>query len=203
MPPSVSPRWLATEAARSGRTARSRQSRLSVELRERETVKPLELFFDLVFVLGFTQCTALMVAEPTWQGIGRGMLVLAVLWWAWVGYAWLTSVIDPEEGAVRIVMFARDGRAARRRALRAGGVRRPRARRSRSPTASSGSGHLALYLLASRDESACAARSSGFAISTAVAVGLLVGASFLDGPVQAALWVIAILGRLGRAGGLR
>ncbi len=34
------------------------------------------------------------------------MLVLAVLWWAWVGYAWLTSVIDPEEGAVRIALFA-------------------------------------------------------------------------------------------------
>ena len=46
------------------------------ELRERETVKPLELFFDLVFVLGFTQCTALMAAHPSWSGIGRGMLVL-------------------------------------------------------------------------------------------------------------------------------
>jgi low temperature requirement protein LtrA len=45
--------------------------RLTIERRERETVKPLELFFDLVFVLGFTQCTAFMVAEPTWEGIGR------------------------------------------------------------------------------------------------------------------------------------
>ena len=34
------------------------------------------------------------------------MLVLGVLWWAWVGYAWLTSVVDPEEGVVRLVMFA-------------------------------------------------------------------------------------------------
>src|SRR4029450_5076086 len=31
--------------------------------------------------------------------------VLGVLWWSWVGYAWLTSVVDPEEGAVRLVMF--------------------------------------------------------------------------------------------------
>ena len=46
-----------------------------------ESVKPLELYFDLVFVLGFTQCTALMAAQPTWEGIGRGILVLAVLWW--------------------------------------------------------------------------------------------------------------------------
>ena len=32
--------------------------------------------------------------------------MLGVLWWAWVGYAWLTSVVDPEEGAVRIAIFA-------------------------------------------------------------------------------------------------
>ena len=29
-----------------------------------------------------------------------------MLWWCWVGYAWLTSVVDPEEGAVRLVIFA-------------------------------------------------------------------------------------------------
>ncbi len=111
----------------SRRSSRLSVRRISAELREGEVVKPLELFFDLVFVLAFTQCTALMAAQPTWEGIGRGMLVLAMLWWAWVGYAWLTSVIEPEEGAVRIVMFAATGRAARRRSLRAGGVRRPRA----------------------------------------------------------------------------
>ena len=83
-----------------------RARRFSAAARETETVKPLELFFDLVFVLAFTQCTALMSGQPTWEGIARGMLVLAVLWWAWVGYAWLTSVIDPEEGAVRLVVFA-------------------------------------------------------------------------------------------------
>src|SRR5262245_66688635 len=82
-----------------------RRPRLSAELRERETVKPLELFFDLVFVLGFTQCTALMVADPHWQGVARGLLVLAMLWWAWSAYAWLTSVVDPEEGSVRGAMF--------------------------------------------------------------------------------------------------
>ena len=90
----------------SRRTSRSRARRISAELREGELVKPLELFFDLVFVLAFTQCTALMAAQPTWEGIGRGILVLAMLWWAWVGYAWLTSVIEPEEGLVRIAMFA-------------------------------------------------------------------------------------------------
>ena len=39
-------------------------------------------------------------------GVANGLVVLGVLWWAWVGYAWLTSVVDPEEGPVRLVMFA-------------------------------------------------------------------------------------------------
>src|SRR5919197_5590355 len=87
-------------------TASSRPHRISAVLRQEERVTPLELFFDLVFVLALTQCTALMAADPTWAGIARGLLVLAVLWWSWVGYAWLTSVVDPEEGAVRLAIFA-------------------------------------------------------------------------------------------------
>src|SRR5436309_1390089 len=83
----------------------TRASRIGVALREGERVMPLELFFDLVFVLAITQCTALMSHEPTWAGLAKGMLVLGVLWWSWVGYAWLTSVVDPEEGAVRFAIF--------------------------------------------------------------------------------------------------
>ena len=36
---------------------------------DEEQVRPLELFFDLVFVLAITQCTALMSHEPTWEGL--------------------------------------------------------------------------------------------------------------------------------------
>src|SRR5436190_7780200 len=84
----------------------TRAPRLGAVLREDERVTPLELFFDLVFVLAITQCTALMANDPTWTGLARGVLVLGLLWWSWVGYAWLTSVVDPEEGAVRIAIFA-------------------------------------------------------------------------------------------------
>jgi len=76
---------------------------LTAVLREESRVTPLELFFDLVFVLALTQCTALMADDPTWSGLAKGMLVLGVMWWSWVGYAWLTSVVDPEEGSVRLV----------------------------------------------------------------------------------------------------
>src|ERR671936_1249738 len=85
---------------------RTRAPHLTAVLREGERVTPLELFFDLVFVLAITQCTALMARTPTWAGLGKGLLVLGLLWWAWVGYAWLTSVVDPEEGMVRVTMFA-------------------------------------------------------------------------------------------------
>jgi low temperature requirement protein LtrA len=90
-------------------TAAGDEPRLSAVLRSEERVTPLELFFDLVFVLAITQCTALMAADPSWQRLVRGLLVLGVLWWSWVGYAWLTSVVDPEEGIVRLTIFAAMG----------------------------------------------------------------------------------------------
>ena len=63
-------------------------------------VTPRELFFDLVFVFAFTQVATLLADDPTFAGIGRGVLVLAALWWAWAAYAWLTNTVDPEEGVV-------------------------------------------------------------------------------------------------------
>ena len=69
-------------------------------------VTPLELFFDLVFVFAITQVTSLLSHDPTWHGVLRGMLALAAIWWAWTGYAWLTSTLDVDEGGVRLVMLA-------------------------------------------------------------------------------------------------
>jgi low temperature requirement protein LtrA len=67
---------------------------------EEHGVTPRELFFDLVFVFGFTQVTTLLTHDPTFGGIGRGMLVLGALWWAWASYAALTNTVDPELNAV-------------------------------------------------------------------------------------------------------
>ena len=69
-------------------------------------VAPLELFFDLVFVFAVTQVTALMSHNPTWEGLGQGMLVLIALWWCWGAYAWLTNYIAADEGVERLLMFA-------------------------------------------------------------------------------------------------
>jgi low temperature requirement protein LtrA len=170
----------------------ARVPRISAERRERPTVKPLELYFDLVFVLGFTQCTALMAGQPTWEGIGRGMLVVAALWWAWAGYGWLTSVIDPEEGAVRIVMFAAMA------GLLIVALSVPEAFGDRALTFAIAYGvvrtaHIALFFLASRENPALHRSVVTLAISTTIGVGLLIAASFLDGAGQEALWVVAIL----------
>ena len=36
------------------------------------SVKPFELFFDLVFVYAFTQVTQLLAHELSWGGLGQG-----------------------------------------------------------------------------------------------------------------------------------
>ncbi len=168
-----------------------RAPRISAVLRTGETVTPLELFFDLVYVLALTQCTQLMADDPSWEGLVRGLLVLGVLWWSWVGYSWLTSVVDPEEGAVRIAMFAAmaaflicalcvpgafgdDGLLF---ALAYGAVR---------------AAHIWLFVIASRDDPGLRRAVWGLAVSTAIGVGLLVGAAAADGWLQGGLWALAL-----------
>ena len=69
-------------------------------------VTPLELFFDLVFVFALTQVTTLLANDLTWVGMLRGLAVLAAVWWAWVGYAWLTNSIRIDDDvAPRLVMM--------------------------------------------------------------------------------------------------
>jgi low temperature requirement protein LtrA len=72
---------------------------------EEARVAPIELYFDLVFVFSLTQVTALMADDLTGRGIVRGLLVLALLWWSWVGYAWLGNVVQADEGLGRVAMF--------------------------------------------------------------------------------------------------
>ena len=74
---------------------------MSEQHAEREQrVTSFELFFDLVFVFGFTQVTTVLSDDPTWSGLAHGLLILGALWWAWAAYAWLTNTVNPDEGAV-------------------------------------------------------------------------------------------------------
>jgi low temperature requirement protein LtrA len=165
---------------------------MSAVLRSEERVTPLELFFDLVFVLALTQCTALMADDPTWERLAQGMLLLGVLWWSWVGYSWLTSVVDPEEGVVRFAIF---GAMA---ALLVVALCVPEAFGDLGLLFACAYGvvrfgQIVLFVVASRDDPALRRSVSGLAIGTAVGVGLLVAASFADGALQGALWALALL----------
>ncbi len=156
-----------------------------------QRVTPLELFFDLVFVYAITQVTQLMSHDPTWQGVGRGLLVLAALWWAWTGYAWLTNTLEPEEGQVRAGMFG----AMAAMLVVAIAV----------PNAFGADGvlfgvaylivrllHLLLYAIAGKHDPALLGAVVRFTPSATLAPAIILAAGFVDGGAQAALWVVAL-----------
>jgi low temperature requirement protein LtrA len=154
-------------------------------------VTPLELFFDLALVFAVTQVTSLLVHTPTWTGVLQGMLVLAALWWAWSGYAWLTSAIDVDEGGVRLAMLA----AMTAMLIAALAV----------PDAFGDDGvlfgvaylvirvlHLALYGTISRGDEHLRRALLRIAPTELAAGVLLVVAGFLDDPARLGLWVLAV-----------
>lgn len=156
-------------------------------------VKPLELFFDLVFVLAITQVTALMSHQPTWAGLAKGLLVMALLWWSWVGYAWLTSVVDPEEGAVRFAMLGAMG------GLIVVALCVPESFGDRALLFAVAYMLVrllqAVLLLLSDPDDANLRRATltGLLPSTLLASALIIGGTFLTTEGQAALWALAIV----------
>jgi low temperature requirement protein LtrA len=160
-------------------------------MREGERVTSLELFFDLVFVIALTQSTALIARTPTWEGAIKGLLVLGVLWWSWVGYSWLTSVVDPEEGSVRLVMFAAMA------ALLVADLCVPRAFGSEGLLFACAYGvvrtaQIGLFMLASRGDPRLRRSVLGLAVSSAIGVGLLIIAAFTNGGLQIGIWALAL-----------
>ena len=175
------------EAASAGKRHRINPAR-----RRGERVSPLELFFDLVFVLALTQCTQLMADNPTWEGLGQGILILALMWWAWVGYSWLTSLVDPDDGAVRAVVFMAMG------ALLIVSICIPDAWGGLALEFALAYGlvrfaQIGVFVVASRDDPMLRQSIIGLAGGTALGVGLLITGAFLDGWAQAAVWSVALV----------
>jgi low temperature requirement protein LtrA len=156
-----------------------------------QRVTALELFFDLVFVFAITQVTGFISRDPTWEGLLRGLLLLGALWWAWAAYAWLTNTLNPEEGAVRLVVF--------------GSIAAMLIVSLATPHAFGADGvifgvayfivralHLALYAIAGRGDREllrALARLAPFAI---LAPTLLVVAGFLEDGPRLAVWGVAL-----------
>ena len=67
-------------------------------------VSTLELFFDLVFVFAITQVSHLFGEAHRALDLVRAVLVLAVVWWMYAGYAWLTSNVSTERFIVRVLL---------------------------------------------------------------------------------------------------
>jgi low temperature requirement protein LtrA len=77
----------------------------ATEAEEERKTSYIELFFDLVFVFAFTQVTALILEDTSVQGFLRAALVLAMVWWAWSAYTWMTNAIDIENTVTRLILF--------------------------------------------------------------------------------------------------
>jgi low temperature requirement protein LtrA len=165
---------------------------------EEARVTQIELFFDLVFVFAITQVTSLISADLTAHGMLRGLLVLALLWWCWVGFAWLGNVVRADEGVGRVAMF---GAMAAMFVLALsvpeafedlpGGLNGPivialayLAVRLL---------HLGIFWLASGTDPGLRRQLVRFVPSLAGGTALLLVASQLDGRAQTAVWAAALV----------
>jgi low temperature requirement protein LtrA len=154
-------------------------------------VTPLELFFDLVFVFAFTQVTGLMSDNPTWEGLGQGMLVLAAIWWAWGGYAWLTDTLASDDGIARL------GLLSAMAAMLIAALAVPQAFGDDAVIFGCAYFavrliHIAVYTYGAPDVDARGAIVN-LAPGLLAAPALLILAGFLDGGAQAGLWIVALL----------
>jgi len=68
-------------------------------------VSTLELFFDLVFVFTITQLTNVLVHGHGLSVAVHVVVMLAVVWWMYDGYAWLTNAIATDLLRFRLLLL--------------------------------------------------------------------------------------------------
>ena len=165
---------------------------MSEQHAEREQrVTPLELFFDLVFVFGFTQVTVVLSDDPTWGGLGHALLILAALWWAWAAYAWLTNTVDPDEGAVWGAMLVAMA------AMFVAALAVPEAFGRHGVVFGAAFlivnvMHLTLYALGARDDRDLLAAILRYAPLALAGATLIFAAGFVHGALRPVLWLAAL-----------
>ncbi|QKW13552.1 low temperature requirement protein A [Verrucosispora sp. NA02020] len=87
------------------RRHRQLHARVDPEVAKIPGATPKELLVDLVFVFAFIQVTVLMVRENSVFGVVQGLILLALLWWAWASFSWVTNAIRHETVPVRLAMI--------------------------------------------------------------------------------------------------
>ena len=74
---------------------------------------PLELLFDLVFVVAIAQSAAQLdhgvLAHHTAQAVGGYLLAFGAIWWAWINYTWFASAYDDDSTAFRLLTLLQMG----------------------------------------------------------------------------------------------
>jgi low temperature requirement protein LtrA len=69
---------------------------------------PLELFFDLCFVVAVAAAAGTLhheLAEGHFSGLAGYAMVFFAIWWAWVNYSWFASAYDTDDVIFRLLTF--------------------------------------------------------------------------------------------------
>jgi low temperature requirement protein LtrA len=132
-----------------------------------------------------------MSDNPTWEGVGQGMLVLAAIWWSWGGYAWLTDTLASDDGIARV------GLLSAMAAMLIAALAVPQAFGDDAVVFGCAYFavrliHIAVYTYGAPDVDARGAIVN-LAPGLLGAPALLIVAGFLDGGAQAGLWIVALL----------
>ena len=75
---------------------------------EHRASTPLELFFDLCFVVAVAAVAATLhhdLAHDHLAGLAGYTMVFFAIWWAWVNYSWFASAYDSDDIMFRLLTF--------------------------------------------------------------------------------------------------
>jgi low temperature requirement protein LtrA len=160
------------------------------ELAEERRTSPVELLWDLVFVFAVTQVTTLLSRDLSWAGLGRSMLVLALVWWAWSAFVWAANAQDTGSPVLRLALLLAMV------LVFIAGLALPHAFDDEAPVFAATYAavrllHLALYADASRRGNASWSAIAGFGTTVVIGMALLVAGALAGGTVQVVLWTAA------------
>lgn len=157
---------------------------------ERRT-SSIELFWDLVFVFAVTQVTTLLYRHLSWAGFGRGMLILALVWWAWSAFVWAANAQEDDSVMLRVTLLIAST------FIFVSGLAIPGAFGSEALLFAVTYAvvrllHLALYADASRRGNAAWSAIAGFGVTVVLGIVLLVAGALVHGAARIVLWAAAV-----------
>ena len=159
--------------------------------RDERRTSSIELFWNLVFVFAITQVATLLSRHLSWAGFGRGMLILALVWWAWSAFVWAANAQEDDSTALRLTLLVASA------FIFISGLAIPNAFGSEGLLFAITYAvvrflHLGLYADASRRGNAAWSAIAGFAVTVVIGMTLLVAGALVHGSARIALWGVAV-----------